>query len=84
MVHQHKLFTEMTDMKVYFAHPRSPWERGTNENTNSLIRQYFPQGTDFNKIKEKDLKKVQDELNDRPRKTLNWRTPHEKFAELLH
>ncbi|MFH1411998.1 MAG: IS30 family transposase [Candidatus Omnitrophota bacterium] len=81
---QHKLFTKETDITVYFAHPRSPWERGSNENTNALIRQYFPKGTDFNGIKEKTLKEVQDELNDRPRKTLGWRTPHEKFAEVLH
>jgi transposase, IS30 family len=80
---QHKLFTKETDITVYFAHPRSPWERGSNENTNSLIRQYFPRGTDFNSIKEKELKRVQDELNDRPRKTLGWCTPHEKFAEVL-
>ena len=81
---QHKLFTKETNITVYFAHPRSPWERGSNENTNSLIRQYFPKGTDFNVIKEKRLKEVQDELNDRPRKTLGWHTPHEKFAEVLH
>jgi len=81
---QHKLFTKETDIIVYFAHPHSPWERGSNENTNSLIRQYFPSGTDFNTIKEKELKRVQDELNDRPRKTLGWHTPHEKFAEVLH
>jgi IS30 family transposase len=81
---QHKLFTKETDITVYFAHPHSPWERGSNENTNSLIRQFFPSGTDFNLIKEKELKHVQDELNDRPRKTLGWRTPHEKFAEVLH
>ena len=81
---QHKLFTKETDITVYFAHPHSPWERGSNENTNALIRQYFPKGTDFNNIKEKKLKDVQDELNDRPRKTLRWHTPHEKFAEVLH
>lgn len=80
---QHKLFTKETDITVYFAHPRSPWERGSNENTNALIRQYFPKGTDFNRIKEKELKEVQKELNDRPRKTLEWHTPHEKFAEVL-
>lgn len=84
MLHQHKLFTKQTNMEVYFAHPKSPWERGTNENTNSLIRQYFPRGTDFNKVTEKQLKEVQDELNDRPRKTLGFYTPHEKFCELLH
>lgn len=81
---QHKIFTKETKMDVYFAHPHSPWERGTNENTNSLIRQYFPKGTDFSKISLLKLKKVQDELNDRPRKTLGWYTPHEKFSELLH
>ena len=81
---QHKLFTEETEMTVYFAHPHSPWERGSNENTNALLRQYFPKGTDFSKISRARLKEVQDELNDRPRKTLNWYTPHEKFSELLH
>lgn len=81
---QHKLFTKETDITVYFAHPHSPWERGSNENTNALIRQYFPKGTDFSKITNNRLKEVQDELNDRPRKTLGWYTPHEKFSELLH
>jgi len=81
---QHKLFTKETDITVYFAHPHSPWERGSNENTNALLRQYFPKGTDFTKISKRRFKEVQDELNDRPRKTLGWYTPHEKFAELLH
>ena len=81
---QHKLFTKETDITVYFAHPHSPWERGSNENTNALLRQYFPKGTDFTKISKRKLREVQDELNDRPRKTLGWYTPHEKFAELLH
>lgn len=80
---QHKLFTKETDITVYFAHPHSPWERGTNENTNGLLRQYFPKGTDFAKISKERLKMIQDELNDRPRKTLGWYTPYEKFAELL-
>lgn len=80
---QHKLFTKNTNITVYFAHPHSPWERGTNENTNGLLRQYFPKGTDFSKISKNRLKHVQDELNDRPRKTLDWNTPHEKFSELL-
>ena len=80
---QHKLFSKKTDITVYFAHPSSPWERGTNENTNGLIRQYFPKGTDFSKISRDRLKEVQDELNDRPRKTLGFYTPHEKFYEVL-
>jgi len=77
------IISQETDITVYFAHPRSPWERGTNENTNALIRQYFPKTTDFSKISKNRLKEVQDELNDRPRKTLGWYTPHEKFTELL-
>jgi len=80
---QHKLFTKETEITVYFAHPHSPWERGTNENTNALLRQYFPKGTDFSKITLNRIKDVQNELNDRPRKTLNWLTPHEKFSQLL-
>ena len=80
---QHKLFSKETEITVYFAHPSSPWERGTNENTNGLIRQYFPKGTDFSKITNSRLKEVQDELNDRPRKTLGFYTPHEKFYEVL-
>jgi len=80
---EHKLFTQETNICVYFAHPHAPWERGTNENTNALLRQYFPKGTDFTKISKERLKMVQDELNDRPRKTLGFYTPHEKFAELL-
>lgn len=81
---QHKLFTKETDITVYFAHPHSPWERGINENTNALIRQFFPKGTDFNNIPFKRKKEVQDLLNDRPRKKLNWYTPHEAFSRLLH
>jgi len=80
---QHKLFSKETEITVYFAHPSSPWERGTNENTNGLIRQYFPKGTDFSKISKDRLKEVQDELNDRPRKVLGFYTPHEKFSEVL-
>jgi len=81
---EHKLFTKSTQIKVYFAHPHSPWERGTNENTNALIRQFFPKGTDFSKVPLKSIKKAQDMLNDRPRKTLGFLTPHEVFGKLLH
>lgn len=80
----HKLFTKITGVKVYFAHPRSPWERGTNENTNGLIRQYFPKGTDFNKISRYQVKKVQHQLNGRPRKTLKYHTPFEVFNTLIN
>lgn len=80
---QHKLFTEQTKVKVYFAHPHSPWERGTNENTNGLIRQFFPKGTDLSLYSKKEIKHVQDLLNGRPRKALGYETPHEAFAALL-
>lgn len=80
----HKLFTKETKIKVYFAHPGSPWERGTNENTNGLIRQFFPKGTDFHRVSRKEIKHVQDLLNGRPRKVLNWRKPYEVFNELIN
>jgi transposase, IS30 family len=79
----HKLFTEDTQMKVYFAHPYSPWERGTNENTNGLIRDFYPKGTDFNTIPSGKLKQVQELLNNRPRKVLDWSTPNEVFNEMI-
>lgn len=81
---QHKLFTQDTNITVYFAHPHSPWERGTNENTNALVRQFFPRGTDFNKITKERLKEVQELLNDRPRKVHDFYTPNEVFYKLLH
>jgi IS30 family transposase len=71
-------------IQVYFAHPHSPWEQGTNENTNALIRQFFPKGIDFSKVTLASIKKAQDMLNDRPRKTLGFLTPHEVFGKLLH
>lgn len=80
---QHKLFTKETQMKVYFADPQSPWQRGTNENTNGLIRQYFPKGTDFHAVSPKEISKVQDLLNGRPRKVLNWQSPYESMNQLL-
>lgn len=81
---EHRLFTKQTKIQVYFAHPQSPWERGTNENTNGLIRQYFPKGTDFSEVSVREIKRVQDQLNGRPRKVLDWKTPYEKITELLH
>jgi len=80
----HKLFTNITGVKVYFAHPRSPWERGTNENTNGLIRQFFPKGTDFNKVSRYEVKKAQNLLNGRPRKTLGFQKPYEVFNQLVN
>lgn len=71
----HKWLTEQTGMDIYFAHPYSPWERGTNENTNGLIRRYFPKKTDFNNITEQQLKHAQNRLNNRPRKVLKYKTP---------
>ncbi len=81
---EHKLFTKDTDITVFFAHPHSPWERGTNENTNALVRQFFPKGTNFNKISKERLKEIQEMLNDRPRKIHNFYTPNEVFYKLLH
>lgn len=80
---EHKLFTKDTQMQVYFAHPASPWERGTNENTNGIIRQFFPKGTDFSKISRREIKQVQHLLNGRPRKVLGYATPYEVFNSLL-
>ena len=81
---EHKLFTKDTNIKVYFAHPGSPWERGTNENTNGLIRQFFPKGTEFNKVSTRKIKWVQDLLNGRPRRTLDYKKPYEVFNELIN
>ncbi|HEX9503939.1 MAG TPA: IS30 family transposase [Patescibacteria group bacterium] len=80
---QHKLFTADTKIQIYLADPHSPWQRGTNENTNGLIRQYFPKGIDFNQITKQEIKRVQDELNDRPRKALGFMKPDEAFTQLL-
>jgi IS30 family transposase len=79
---QHKTFTKNSKVKVYFAHPYSPWERPTNENTNGLIRDYFPKGTDFNLISKKQLKEVQNQLNERPRKTLEYESPLNTISRL--
>ena len=81
---EHELFTKHTKIKVYFAHPYHSWERGTNENTNGLIRQYFPKGTDFNTVNGHQLRRVQDLLNNRPRKVLDYYTPNEVFTEYLN
>ncbi len=80
---EHRLFTRTTQVQVYFAHPQSPWERGSCENTNGLVRDFFPKGTDFSLVPTREIKHVQQLLNGRPRRTLEYRTPAEVFDEVL-
>ena len=80
----HGRFTVATDVAVYFCDPQSPWQRGTNENTNGLLRQYFPDGTELSKYSQADLNKVARKLNARPRKTLGFNTPAATLQAALH
>ena len=80
----HKAFSVATNCPVFFCDPGSPWQRGTNENTNGLLRQYFPKGTDLSVHSAADLEFVAMQLNRRPRKTLGFQTPAEKMAALIN
>ena len=80
---RHKAFTLATDVKVYFCDPRSPWQRGTNENTNGLLRQYLPKSADLRQLDQAALDAIAAELNGRPRQTLSFKTPSQALAEAL-
>ncbi|MFR9727559.1 IS30 family transposase [Streptomyces sp. MS19] len=80
----HYAFSEASGVPVYFCEPHSPWQRGSNENTNGLLRQYFPKGTDLSRYTKEDLAAAAAELNARPRKTLGWESPAERFTNLLN
>ena len=79
----HKRVTLATDIQVYFCDPRSPWQRGSNENTNGLLRQYLPKGIDISSYSQAKLNAVARQLNERPRKTLGYRTPAEVFSHTV-
>ena len=79
----HKRFSMETDIDVYFCDPQSPWQRGSNENTNRLLRQYFPKGLDLTAYSQAELNKVARQLNERPRKTLDFQSPAERFSQCV-
>ena len=79
----HRTFTIATGIPVYFCDPHSPWQRGSNENTNGLLRQYLPAGNDLSRVTASDLAAIAQSLNDRPRKMLDYMTPSEKLAQVV-
>jgi IS30 family transposase len=80
---EHARFSVATGVPVYFCDPHSPWQRGSNENTNGLLRQYFPRSTDFRAVTQSDLDAVAAELSDRPRQTLEWKSPCQALDQAL-
>lgn len=78
-----KRFTLATDIKVFFCDPQSPWQRGSNENTNGLVRQYLPKGIDLSPYSQAKLNAIAKRLNERPRKTLNYETPAQRFCQAV-
>ena len=80
---KHRDFTLATDIQVYFCDPHKPWQRGSNENTNRLLRQYFPKGMDLSNVSQAKLDAVARQLNERPRKTLSYETPAERYRQCV-
>ena len=80
---EHKRFSLATDVSVYFCDPHQPWQRGSNENTNGLLRQYFPKGVDLSAFSQPELNRIARRLNQRPRKTLGYATPADRLAAIV-